>query len=893
MRLLTGPAGSGKTARVLAEFRDSLQTHGDQVRLLVPTATLSEHLRNELARDGVVFRSRSVSTLAQWTGEVAPDFPVVDPIFFQLMVEDAVHRLQRPEFRKVCGLAGFHSRLARTISELDAVGCTPRKLARVRQNVAQFRDAIVAVWDDVERQLRQARVVTRSEQLRMITAKADSLPVPSRIWIDGFAQLSGPEVDLLCALGNRVDLTLTLPEEGVPDTLRQTLLERGFIEDRLTSTNQEPDIAFTVPETIEREAEEITRRIADLTRRGTAFRDIGVILRQPAAYTPVLRATFERFGIPAHFYFSEPLASHPAGRLFSGVIEALLGGWDHETLLALLRLAPLIGASDALDALEYRSLPALPAKGLEPLAQRAFGNRLLVRVFQKLQTLEEWRSLSLSAADWAARLERLPALFWPGYLTDHASAQQVEQQRGSAAGIRAFSQAVQLAADWKRNASPMRLTEFWRTAKAVLRLSSVGLPHRSRDVVHVISAYEARQWNLSAVFVCGLVEKQFPAQNGRDPFLSDAALRDLSLQGIRARTTADKDAEEQFLFDAACARARDLLVLSHPRTDSRGQHNLPSIFLRDRTVTAAAAVVRPALPPPIAQWRQPSWVKSEDLLAQLEAQHPKVSVTALESLLQCPFQFFAHRTLRVTERPARPEDRLDFLLQGNIIHDVLKDWSVTNSEIEPLFHETFNRICAEKNVQPGFRTERQRRALLRSLRRFQSDDTFPVPRPAQVEQPFALSIDPALQVSGKLDRIERIPDDRHGNARAVIIDYKFSRASTTKDKVEDETKLQGPLYAWAAREVFGLVPVAMLYISLKDEKPSYAGWGEVPGSKIRLSPMPPDWIQNALQRVTDAVAEFRSGVIHPRPANQAPCRYCSFKDACRVSEPMAIPVSGT
>ena len=532
MRLLTGPAGSGKTARVLAEFRDALQTHGDQVRLLVPTATLSEHLRNELARDGVVFRSRSVSTLAQWTGEVAPDFPVVDPIFFQLMVEDAVHRLQRPEFRKVCGLAGFHSRLARTISELDAVGCTPRKLARVRQNVAQFRDAIVAVWDDVERQLRQARVVTRSEQLRMITAKADSLPVPSRIWIDGFAQLSGPEVDLLCALGNRVDLTLTLPEEGVPDTLRLTLLERGFIEDR---THQHPPG---------------TRQCVYRSRnhRARSGRDYpsGRGSHSPRHRVPRHRRDPSPAGRlhacpPRHLrtirhprsFLLQRAAGLPSGRpsllrCDRGVARRL----GSRNILALLRLAPLIGASDALDALEYRSLPALPAKGLEPLAQRASGNRLLVRVFQKLQTLEEWRSLSLSAADWAARLERLPALFWPGYLTDHASAQQVEQQRGSAAGIRAFSQAVQLAADWKRNASPMRLTEFWRTAKAVLRLSSVGLPHRSRDVVHVISAYEARQWNLSAVFVCGLVEKQFPAQNGRDPFLSDAALRDLSCKAF-------------------------------------------------------------------------------------------------------------------------------------------------------------------------------------------------------------------------------------------------------------------------------------------------------------------------------------------------------------------------
>ena len=56
MRVLTGPAGSGKTAVILDRLREALRAGRDDVRLLVPTATMTEHLQNGFAREGFVFR---------------------------------------------------------------------------------------------------------------------------------------------------------------------------------------------------------------------------------------------------------------------------------------------------------------------------------------------------------------------------------------------------------------------------------------------------------------------------------------------------------------------------------------------------------------------------------------------------------------------------------------------------------------------------------------------------------------------------------------------------------------------------------------------------------------------------------------------------------------------
>jgi ATP-dependent helicase/DNAse subunit B len=300
-------------------------------------------------------------------------------------------------------------------------------------------------------------------------------------------------------------------------------------------------------------------------------------------------------------------------------------------------------------------------------------------------------------------------------------------------------------------------------------------------------------------------------------------------------------------------------------------------------------VVRPAIPAPIAQWRQTSRIESEEMRNILAERHAKVSVSGLENLLQCPFQFFSGKTLKIAELPCRPEDRLDFLQQGNIAHEVLRQWFGSGEQMEPLFDRVFEAACAKQNIQPGYRTDRMRRLILIALRRFMDDDRYPRHWPSQIEQGFELAVDDQLRIGGRLDRIDELEE-----GRAIVIDYKFSNANTTKNRLEDETKLQGPIYAWAAEKQYGRVAEAMVYVSLKGgEKPEYFGWGTVPGARFKkdLLPIPDDWIPGALQRASNAASQFRGGAIHPRPANRAACRYCTYKDACRIEQPAGVPAT--
>src|SRR5215468_4825778 len=98
MHLLSGPAGSGKTTYILDRFRQGLAAGSSKVRLLVPTATMAQHLQNRLARDGFVFPDSLIQTLSTFVRDYAGSAAEVSPAVLHLLVEEAAQRVARPEF---------------------------------------------------------------------------------------------------------------------------------------------------------------------------------------------------------------------------------------------------------------------------------------------------------------------------------------------------------------------------------------------------------------------------------------------------------------------------------------------------------------------------------------------------------------------------------------------------------------------------------------------------------------------------------------------------------------------------------------------------------------------------------------------------------------------------
>src|SRR6185369_5227967 len=132
-------------------------------------------------------------------------------------------------------------------------------------------------------------------------------------------------------------------------------------------------------------------------------------------------------------------------------------------------------------------------------------------------------------------------------------------------------------------------------------------------------------------------------------------------------------------------RATMLTTLSYPEFDARGERNLQSIYLEDLFQPAEDSVAVRPVPRAPSTVRTAAAIAAPDLLDYLRRRTASLSPTALETFLQCPFQYFAARLMRLKTAPLRPEKRLSFLEQGNIVHEVLSEWWQQPQDITPLF----------------------------------------------------------------------------------------------------------------------------------------------------------------------------------------------------------------
>jgi RecB family exonuclease len=788
---------------------------------------MAEHARHKLARAGFAVRPRAIQTLAQLLDEWAPQGEAPKPLL-HLLISQALERIRPARFAEVAAFPGFVRALADLFDEIPGVDALSGDLARLYGDVAQELGARSLAF-------RNARIL----------AAADRFRPAGRVDFEGFFTLNAAEAALVRTLSGGTGVQ--------PVDFRQSARKSAFSA-----------------ATIEREVEEIARRILERTDRGRLFREMAIVLRAQNPYGPLVETTLARFGIPARLYFSDPLGSHPVVMYLASVVRAMLAGWDHAALLAAIRMPVSgIGATPFGDQLDFEWRAKLPAIGLPGVPDR-------------LVQFDSWRRERHDPQEWAERLKTLRTLVPQPEIADRVTRDQVYVWRSTTAALAAFDEALDGVAAALTGACS--LETFWKQAELAIALEPLRVPDQRRNVVHVMDAYEARQWELPVVFVCGLTERHFPQYHREDSIIGDAARKRMGLD-----TAISRQSEERFLFDIATTRATEETVLSYPRYDEKGEETLPSFFL-DGTWSGLQPATGASAPAPGRRLKSPLQAEA----CSTSDLHKTLSPSSIESFLQCPFQFFAKKTLRLRPRPPAPRDRLDVLLQGNIIHRALAEWALAPLLGAAILEQVFEEECARVRIPPTYRTEAVRLELLRNFRGFIDDHQVALPSSVRTEEKFSFPLNPLVAISGRIDRIDISP-----GGQALVIDYKYSAADKIREHVKASDagdRVQAGLYLLAAERFLGLDPIGMLFCGLKKEV-TWEGWHrDVPelrsvgtaGTQEVLR----DLMKEAERTALRTHEEISSGRIAVSPADRKKCEWCDYRDICRIESMPAVKATG-
>ena len=677
---------------------------------------------------------------------------------------------------------------------------------------------------EIDDQLAQRGRALREKRLQTATPIATG-----PIIVDGFFTLTPAELSLLQKLASQTTVTVTLPDWPGANSAREHLLRAGFTEQHFDAPLRNPSRTVRAALSVEHEVEQIALSILEHSANGREFREIAVILRVRDPYASALESTFANLGIPARFHFADALAAHPAIQYLTGLIRSLLTGWDHADLVKLLRM-PIAGTPDS-DRLDFEMRKSLPSSGA--------GSR------PALCAIEAWSRDRLSPTEWSTRLKTLRTLIPTPEITDQVTRDQLQIWRSTAAALNAFDRALDTAA-LALDDEPMTLARFWPNVEAAVSIEKLRIHDRRHNVVNVIDVYEARQWELPIAFVCGLNERLFPQYHREDPLLPDRQL------------------EERFLFELAVTRATEKTILSYARFNDKGDPQLRSFFLeQEGDPSSPVRILAQPAAQPVGQ--------VPDLPAlNLRIHHTKLSPTSIESFLQCPFQFFAQKTLKLRKPPDKPRDRLNALVQGSILHRALAE-----GNLDRVFEED----CQKNNIPRTYRTEAVRLELQRHFEAFQSNENWPLTWPSQTEQKFEIALTPELSIRGRIDRLDIGP-----NKEAIVIDYKYSAAAKIRERIDGDP-VQGGLYLLAAERCFHLHPAGMFYCGLR-QSVTWEGWhANIPGLKLgesRTDSGLRELITAAENKTLEVFESIASGNIAVRPTDRNKCRYCDFKDICRV-----------
>jgi hypothetical protein len=307
---------------------------------------------------------------------------------------------------------------------------------------------------------------------------------------------------------------------------------------------------------------------------------------------------------------------------------------------------------------------------------------------------------------------------------------------------------------------------------------------------------------------------------------------------------------------------------------------------------------------------RPTLLRNPTVRGSFEARRT-FGATELERFADCSSAWLVERVLE----PKKIDADVDPLLRGKVAHQALYSFysglpkelgeeRVTPANLDAAL--AFLGTCLDDALRGGVRLDLSdvqaaelRVGLRRDLERFVREEARSelglVPRRFEVgfgsersapELQRGLELGDGLVVSGKIDRVDVDPF----SARGIVTDYKSGKGSFSAKQIEDEQRLQVPLYMLVLRDLVGVEPLGGVYRALagagavrgmlraeaRDDLPGFksndyldeeAFWGQV---------------EAARERALGHAQRIRRGDVRHDPRGGECPAWCDLWTMCRV-----------
>ena len=732
LKLVTGPANSGKAGEVLGAYRARL---AEDPVLVVPRFEDVEHSRRELAGRGVVFGARVVR-FADVFAEIAqraldtPAPPRASRVQRELIVERVVGATRLRVMARSAARPGFVRAATRFVAEIERAMIEPDRLERALRAWAGssarrgYAEDVAAIYAGYRKGLAEAGL---TDDELFARAALDALRREPHRWgrtplfLYGFDDFTPLELDAIETVAGRAgaDVVISLPYERGRAAFRAVApvfarleeladeevalgpstahyaeasrpalhhLERGLFA-AADGPHPEPGAAVRL-HTAGGERAEVELVAADvlgLLREGTAPGDVAVVFRDPGHYATLVDQVFGAYGVPFAIERNLPFAHTALGRALLAYVRAAGSEGTDEDLLTWLRAPGRLRQPERADRLEARV--------------RQDGRRT-ARVARELWERDNWPLGEIDRLRGARRLDgylavlegELERLFADPYrrAAHLLSGAELEDARAFVAA-RGGLRALRAAARGPGAEGFTRAGMLETLAALPVIVGEEAGPDRVR--VAAPEAIRARRYQ--AVYVCGLQAGEFPRAAAPEPFLADDVRREVNREGGLGLPIREDDLErERHLFYVCATRAERRLVLSTRLTDEEGNPAARS-FLVDEVAgllaegelerratrrTLADVTWAPAAAPTELEWERGVALRGPRRPAEEPAglfaaaaleqleNTHEFSAGALETFADCPVKWLVEKLLRPDALEPDPEP----MVRGSFAHDVLR-----------------------------------------------------------------------------------------------------------------------------------------------------------------------------------------------------------------------------